>query len=202
WLFLEKLPLFALVAATIPLTMWAQSRARIDLSLGERVANMLVSYVRYIGLLFWPSDLAAFYPYPRAGYPPWQPAAAGALLVAITVIVVWQWRRRPYLVVGWLWFLGTLVPVIGLVKVGLHAIADRYTYIPYIGLGIMLAWGAAELIAKRPMLARPFAVLVAIALVAFSFVTYRQIGYWRNSETIWTRTIAVTGENPLAHDFL
>src|SRR5262249_25087393 len=142
----EKLPLFVIVALTIPLTMKAQSRAQIDLTLGERVANMLVSYVRYIGMLFWPADLAAFYPYPREGYPLWQPIAAAVALIAVTAVVVWQWRRRPYLFVGWFWFVGTLVPVIGLVKVGLHAVADRYTYVPYIGLGIMVAWGVAELV--------------------------------------------------------
>ncbi len=113
--------------------------------LGSRIANAVVSYVAYIGKMFWPAQLAVFYPYPDS-FAVWQVAAAAAVLVAIFIWVTVQIRKRPYLAVGWLWYFGTLVPVIGLVQVGGQAMADRYTYVPLIGLFIMIAWGGAELV--------------------------------------------------------
>ena len=118
-----------------------------ELSLGARVANAVVAYATYLRKMVWPHDLAAFYPHPRDGLPPWQIAAAGALLAAISGSVLALARRQPYLLVGWLWYLGTLVPVIGLVQVGLQAMADRYTYVPLIGCFLMIAWGLADLAA-------------------------------------------------------
>jgi tetratricopeptide (TPR) repeat protein len=204
-LIVEKLPLLVIVAATIPLTLKAQERARIPeemLPLPLRWGNALVSYVKYIGMLFWPENLGLFYPHPKSGLPTWQPIAAGLLLLTITALAAWQWRRRPYLIVGWMWYVGTLIPVVGLVQVGMHARADRYTYIPYIGLGIMLAWGIADLTAGWVARIRPLAVAALVVFGVLAVLAYRQVGYWRDSETIWSHTIAVTGDNPLAHDFL
>src|SRR5262245_40758693 len=111
-------------------------------------------------------------------------------------------RRRRYLIVGWLWYLGTLVPVIGLMQVGVHGLADRYTYVPYIGLGVMLAWGVADLVAKSAWASRLAAAAGVVALAACAALTWRQAGYWHDSVTLWTRTIEVTKDNALAHDYL
>jgi protein O-mannosyl-transferase len=137
-LLLEKFPLFILVAASAVITLVAQSHAGAvqtfrDLPIAQRLANALVSYAKYILLSFWPHDLAVYYPFASAGIPAWQITGAAFLLTAITAFCFFQWQTRPYLVVGWLWFVGTLVPVIGLVQVGEQSMADRYFYIPSIG---------------------------------------------------------------------
>jgi tetratricopeptide (TPR) repeat protein len=204
-LIVEKLPLFALVAASLPLTIKAQAvaiRTFEQLPLMVRAKNAVVSYAQYIGMLFWPSDLAVFYPHPRGSIPEWKVAAAAALLLAITVVAVALARRRPYLLVGWLWYLGTLVPVIGIMQVGVHGLADRYTYIPYIGLFIMVGWGLADLAGEVVWRQGAAALAAAAALAICGVLTWRQVGYWHDSVTLWTRTIAVTHDNPLAHDYL
>jgi tetratricopeptide (TPR) repeat protein len=204
-LIVEKLPLFALVAVSLPLTIRAQAvaiRTFDQLPMLVRSKNALVSYAQYIGMLFWPSDLAVFYPHPRGSIPEWKLAAAAALLIGVSVVAFALARRRPYLIVGWLWYLGTLVPVIGLMQVGVHALADRYTYVPYIGLGIMLAWGAADLAASFAWV-RPLIAAAGVAALATCFaLTWRQVGYWHDSVTLWRHTLAVTHDNALAHDYL
>jgi tetratricopeptide (TPR) repeat protein len=204
-LVLEKLPLFLLAAAAIFLTLQAQRQAVFTLEqipLSVRVANALVAYIKYIFLLVWPSGLAIYYPHPGAFIPRWQPVLAALLLAALTGAAIWQWQRRPYLAVGWLWYVGTMVPVIGLVQVGSHALADRYTYVPSIGLSILLVWGVAEL-ASRWHVPRPALIsLVGGALAVYLVLAWRQVGYWRDSETLWRHALAVTRDNALAREML
>jgi tetratricopeptide (TPR) repeat protein len=175
---LEKLPLFALTAAACLVTMYAQGRGGAvntleQLPLGERLMNALAAYAGYLGELIWPARLAPFYPHPRGRLLLEQAGRAGLLLVVITGLVLWA-RRRRYLVVGWLWFLGTLVPVIGLVQVGSQGMADRYTYIPSIGLFLAAVWGGADLAARWRATMRP-----AVALAAMLFGIWAPLALWR-----------------------
>jgi tetratricopeptide (TPR) repeat protein len=207
WLVVEKLPLFLLVAVSTGATMFAQRQGGAmvtaeQLPAGIRVGNALVSYVRYLANALWPEGLAVFYPHLRFQFPLWQGLAAGVVLAGITVAVLRQARRRPYLLVGWLWYLGTLVPVIGLVQVGNQAMADRYTYVPLIGLFIAVVWEAAELITARRV---PRAVPVGLAclvLGACMAATWVQAGYWHDDVTLWEHTLAVTANNDVAHNNL
>lgn len=200
-LVLEKLPFFVLAAAVSVVTFLTQAGTGafvIRPSLGSRLANVAVSYVRYVGKLAWPGDLSVFYPYP-AQWPAWQVVASAALLVVVFAAVLFQGRQRPYLAVGWFWFCGTLVPVIGLVQVGRQSMADRYGYVPLIGLLIILVWGVAGLCARwRFRAAALSAVTLAAALLCIAF-TRRQIGFWRNDESLWRRAVAVAGECDLTH---
>ena len=203
WLVREKLPLFLLVAASAVITLQAQRlghavRTTAEFSLASRLENALVAYVRYIQFTVWPAGLSPVYPHPENSIASWQAACAAALLALITALALWQKQRR-YLLVGWLWFLGTLVPMIGLVQVGQQAMADRYAYLPLLGLLIMVVWGVAELIA-RWRIPSPYVAVVAVSvLLALAIVTYRQLGYWHTSESLWTRALAVTRNNYTAH---
>jgi tetratricopeptide (TPR) repeat protein len=204
WLIVEKLPLFALVAATVPLTLRAQEgviRTLDQLSFPVRAENALVAYAEYLGMTVWPVNLAIFYPYPGA-LPLWQPVAAGLLLVALTAGVLWAGRRRPYLVTGWFWFLGTLVPVIGLVQVGQQVLADRYTYVPSIGLYLLLAWAAADLVSQRRSLAKPLAALAGVLLALCLALAWLQVRHWRNNEALWEHAAEITRDNTVAHEYL
>ena len=194
----EKLPLFALVAASALITFVAQShggavRTLAHAPIGVRLPNALVSYAKYLLLTFWPNDLAVYYPF--AGVPAWQIIGAAFLLIGITVFCVSQRRIRPYLVVGWLWFLGTLVPVIGLVQVGGQIMADRYFYIPSIGLFIALVFGLAD-IAKSWRVAPALSAGIAGGiLLILATLTNAQIQRWRDSFTLFEHTLAVTPPN-------
>jgi protein O-mannosyl-transferase len=195
----EKIPLFALSAIASLATYLAQRHsgavgALAAVPLDLRSANALLSYMTYIAKIFWPSGLAVFYPYPAA-IPLWQAALAAAALAAITFAAVRIWRRAPYLTVGWLWFMGTLLPVIGLVQVGGQARADRYTYVPMIGLAIALVWGCAELLRRRP---RAQVALAAAVLLTCVPSTRAQLAYWQNSETLFRHALAVTTGNDVA----
>jgi protein O-mannosyl-transferase len=203
-LFLEKLPFFALVAASSLVTFIVQRRGgavSTALSPYARVANALVAYVRYIRKMFWPSDLSVLYPHP-GHWPAWEVAGAVALLLAICAVAILLGRRRPYLVVGWLWFCGTLVPVIGLVQVGIQSMADRYTYLPLIGVFIMLVWGIAEWLPNRPWRTQVLATLSLLVLAACTLLTARQIQFWRNSEALFRHAVKVTQDNYLAYNNL
>jgi tetratricopeptide (TPR) repeat protein len=194
-LLLEKLPLFVLSAVSAVITILAQRSAGAvealeALPLGTRVSNAIVAYAKYILMLFYPADLAVWYPYERA-LPFWQISGAILLLIAVTALCVWQIRTRKYLLMGWLWFLGTLVPVIGIVQVGAQSMADRYTYIPYFGLFIMLAWGVGDLTKSK----RAFYGFFALAVIVFSILSFRQTAFWQNSETLYRHTLAVTRDN-------
>jgi protein O-mannosyl-transferase len=199
----EKIPLFVLSAVASVATYLVQRHSGAvetlaAFPLGLRIENALVSCCTYIAKMFWPSGLAVFYPYPAA-VPLWQAALAAAALAAVTAVVLWAWRRAPYLAAGWFWYLGTLLPVIGLVQVGAQARADRYTYVPMIGLTIALAWGAADLL-RRASWAHPRVQMALAAAVALACVpaTWAQAAYWRNSETLFRRALAVTSGNYVA----
>ena len=200
----RKLPFLALAAASSVITFIVQRKGgavSTSLSLGARIANALVSYVRYIGKMFWPVDLSILYPHP-GHWPAWQVIASAALLLAIFAAVLLLARRRPYLAVGWLWFCGTLVPVIGLVQVGIQSMADRYTYLPLIGLFIMLVWGIDELVPARPWRGQALAVGAALVLAACALLTERQIQFWRDSEALFRHAVQVTRDNYLAYNNL
>ncbi len=205
WLILEKLPLFALSAACAVITIKAQRAggaiATFSIPLDMRLANAAISYVRYLEKALWPSRLAVFYPHPLRFALGWQALAALVLLLVITVRVVLE-RRHRYLLVGWLWFLGTLVPMIGLVQVGTQAMADRYAYLPFIGLYLMICWGVADLAQQWHLPAAVLPVTSLAVLAALTFVAYRQIGYWKDNVTLWSHTVKVTNGNFVAEDNL
>ncbi len=202
-LVLEKLPFFALAAASCVVTFLVQraSGAVAPLEKGPfelRLANALVAYARYLGKTVWPSDLAVFYPYSHLSLDSWQVVGAGLLLLAVTAGVLLVRKRQPYLLVGWLWFLGMLVPVIGLVQVGKQSMADRYTYLPHIGLFILLAWGAAALVNRPTRLRQITAAASALVLVGCGILTARQLSYWRDTITLFEHAAAVTDRNFVA----
>jgi len=197
----EKVPLFALVVASCWLTIWAQRqvgaiRTGDELAWSSRLANAAVSYVTYVVQMFFPRGLAAYYPHPADKLPLLEISGSVLVLVLITAAVMFWRRRFAYLPVGWLWYLGMLVPVIGLVQVGAQGHADRYTYLPQIGLYIMVAWGLAD-VSKR--WSRSASLTLAIAgvgcLAVLAVCTWRQTRYWRNSETLWTRALRCNSES-------
>jgi tetratricopeptide (TPR) repeat protein len=201
-LILEKLPLLGLVAISCAVTVWAQSpaiQAGEQVPLTLRLANVPVAYVTYLGQLFYPVDLAILYPFPAAGISAEKTAAATLLLLAITG-GCWVCRKRyPYFIVGWLWYLVMLLPTIGLLQVGLQARADRYTYLPQIGLLLMLVWGTADLTASWSCRRWLRPLVSGLVLAALAAVTFIQIGYWQNTEVLWNRALACTSDNLLAH---
>jgi protein O-mannosyl-transferase len=199
-LVIEKLPLFVLVVASVMITFLAQShggavRTFADAPVALRLSNALVSYGRYLLLTFWPHHLAVYYPLAPMGIPAWQIVGAAFLLIGITTFCLFQRRTRPYLIVGWLWFLGTLVPVIGLVQVGGQTMADRYFYIPSIGLFIALVFGLAD-VAKSWRVTRWLSLGIAGGvLLILATLTNAQIQRWRDSFTLFEHTLAVTPPN-------
>jgi tetratricopeptide (TPR) repeat protein len=202
----EKVPFFALSAGGAIATYVVQQRsgavgALAAYPFGLRVENALVSCVVYIGKMFWPSRLAVFYPYPR-DIPVWQPALAAVALAGISILVLRSFRIYPYLAVGWLWYLGTLAPVIGLVQAGEQARADRYMYVPMVGLAIMLAWGATDLLRRVPGGRLAAAALAGAACLACAVVAEAQVQHWRDSEALFRHALAVTDGNYVAHHYL
>ena len=197
WLGLEKVPLFALSLGTALLAM--QLKSSQTTSVSARAGQALLATTGYLWKMLWPSRLAVFYLH-RGASVSW---GAGLLLCValglITVAALCAWRKRPYLTVGWLWYLGALAPASGIVQIGAHGMADRYTYLPSVGLCIMLAWGLGDWAGGNPARARAVAAVASAVLVAFSVVSFRQTGHWRNSETLWRRAIAATDENEMAH---
>jgi len=204
WLILEKAPLFLMVAASAWITLKAQNAlgaVRAEYPLSLRLENAIVGYLHYFHQVFWPSHLALIYPYPVHGIVWWRVAASAVLLLGMTGWVLA--RGQQFLVTGWLWFLGSLVPMIGLIQVGTQAAADRYTYIPLIGLLIAVVWGWAELRSRLPN--RRFAIdgiATGVVLLALAFTTVRQTLYWHDSITIWSHTLSVTRDNPVAEENL
>jgi protein O-mannosyl-transferase len=212
-LIFEKVPLFVLAAAGAFFSARGIASAHGtagQLPLLSRSSNALVSYITYIWQMIWPAKLGVFYPYPPNGLRVWQPMAAAALLIAITVFVFALRKSRPYLLVGWLWYVVMLFPVIGIIQINLQAHADRYSYLPQIGLSVMIAWGLADFLKTlsfgrlpRRSLAKAgsrfgvcFAVIIIIAL---ALTARAQVSFWRDSETLWDHTIAVTKDNYFAH---
>lgn len=199
-LFLEKIPLFILVTALSAVTFIASQRGGVmsgwdNVPLKYRLANALVSYVAYISKMVWPTRLAVFYPHPFNKLPIWQVVASALVLLAVSVAVLWFARRRKYLTVGWLWYLGILVPVIGLVQVGSQAMADRYTYLPFIGLFIMIAWGMYELLANWRYRRIALGASALAVLLALAVCTRLQLRHWRNNSTLFEHAINVTDDN-------
>ena len=201
YLALEKIPLFALSAASCYITPVAQGKAvaaTAILPAGFRITNALVSYVSYLGVFFCPSGLSPFYPHPENALPLWKALGAVGLLLAVSAVVVVYFRRFPYLLVGWFWYLGMMVPVIGLMQVGAHSMADRYTYLPQIGLAVALTWGIAQAVSSWP--SRRWICGIASALMLSSLVicAWRQVQFWRDSDTLWNRALACDSQNARA----
>lgn len=197
----EKVPFLALsfVAGLITLLIQGKSATTLaEIPLTLRIENAAVSYFRYIGKLVWPTDLAFLYPYPDA-IPLAQTVAAGAGLIALTVCALAAARRWPYATVGWLWYVLTLLPVIGLIQVGRQSFADRYTYLPHIGLLMAVTWGLGDLLARGRVPRWLGPVVGAAGVSALAVVAWNQLGFWRNSATLFERAIAVTANNSLAH---
>jgi Tfp pilus assembly protein PilF len=204
-LVLEKLPLLAFSAASAVITTQAQQsggavRSTMQFSLAVRVANAICAYAMYLWKMSWPARLAPLYPHPGESIAAWQAALSAIVLVAVTLFVV-KFRARRYLLVGWLWFLGTLVPVIGIVQVGDAAMADRYAYIPLIGIFVMISFGVADWAESKQVGGWALAA-GAIVLIALSYATHQQIDYWKSNETLWAHALDVTQNNFIAEDNL
>jgi Tfp pilus assembly protein PilF len=203
----EKLPLFCLVAASMVVTYLAQSyggtQALVDAPFPLRLSNALASYAKYLLLTGWPRGLGAYYPLSPGGVPAWQLAVAVVVLGAITAIALREAKKRPYLIVGWLWFLGTLIPVIGLVQVGSgFAMADRYHYIPSIGLFVAIVFGFADLAIAWRLGRATITAVSAIVLLLLAFLAGIQVRYWHDSMTLFERTLSVTSNNMLMQNQL
>jgi tetratricopeptide (TPR) repeat protein len=201
-LILEKIPLIALSAASSIITLFAQKRAAISvesLPLVWRMNNAFVSYVAYIWQMVCPIRLALVYPHPEYRLSLWGVALAIAFLTGVTAVVVAFRRKHPYLITGWLWYVGMLVPVIGIVQVGAQARADRYTYLPQIGLYLIATWTIADLSVAWRYRRQILAVAATIVIAALAWLAWIQNTYWRDSEALWTRTLAVTSHNDVAH---
>lgn len=199
----EKKWLFALSAASCVITLIAQGSAgaiqnRGEFQFARRIANAIAAYGTYLMQMVWPVDLAPFYPYVERSFTDPIVWGSAILLLAITVAAICQVRQRPYLLVGWLWYLGTLVPMVGLVQVGTQAHADRYTYFPLIGVFVALAWLLSDL-AKTAGSRRTVTVGAGIVVLGCAALTYRQVPYWKDSESLWKHTIDVTDRNATAH---
>jgi tetratricopeptide (TPR) repeat protein len=204
----EKLPLFALCAAGGAITIYSRHLAAPEYPVelqpfDVRLATALCNYMIYLRQTIWPTGLALCYPDQSYDFTEWQAIGAGIVLVSLTALLLAQARRRPYLLVGWLWFLGTLLPVMGiLAQVRWQSRADRFTYIPLMGLNILAAWGFAQLVQSRRIGRLGVGVTTAAVLSALAFVTWVQIGYWHDSITTYRRTLAVTSDHYMAHGYL
>ena len=202
----EKVPFLLLAAASSVVTFMAQRKGGAVATLqgmptGARASNAIVSYLRYVGKLLWPENLSVLYPMPPS-WPIWLVVVSVVFLIVMSAMAVWQARRRPYFFVGWFWFMGILVPVIGLVQVGVQSMADRYLYVPAIGLFIAATWGVAELTERWP---KRNALLGAGAVVVLALclgLTWFQIKIWKNGETLFRHAVAVTKNNYLAYNNL
>jgi tetratricopeptide (TPR) repeat protein len=204
FLILEKIPLFILTAISIGVTLYTQHAVKAIASLdyfplAKRISNAIVSYGLYIKKMFWPVDLAVIYPWMAT--PAWQILVIVTLLVIITIIVCRYFLRYSYLAVGWFWYLGTLVPVIGIVQIGSQSMADRYAYIPLIGLFVMIVWGMGYVL-KKIFSTKVVAIISGMILAALIIVSHYQVQYWRNTFTLFDHAINVTENNSIAHSNL
>jgi tetratricopeptide (TPR) repeat protein len=203
----EKIPLLAIAFLSVWISSLSVSRLGIVTSvhlkpLSLRFANALISYVNYLGKMIWPVNMAFLYPYPLT-VSLWQTIGYGFLLLCISAVFLINLRKTPYLGVGWLWYLGTLVPVIGLVQAGFWpAMADRFTYVPAIGIFVIIAWGLPELVAGWPHRKKILFSAAAVVLLFFMAMTSVQVKYWRDSKTLYEHTLKVTKNNYLVHNNL
>jgi protein O-mannosyl-transferase len=206
-LVLEKVPLFVLSAASSWITLYAQraggALGSTDiLPLSERIENAIYSYVAYVGKGIYPSGLAVFYPHPEGALPLWKVMAAAVILTTVTVLA-WKYRKRHgYLLVGWLWYLVAMIPMIGLVQVGRQAMADRYAYLPFIGLFVIAVWGGSELLDRLQVSSSAQAAMAGGILIAYASMCFLQINYWHNSYTLFSHALQVTSRNGVAEDNL
>lgn len=206
WLVIEKVPLMLLSAASAIVTLKAQKAGEaigsiVQYPIAVRLENVVVSYARYIGKAFWPVYLAPMYPLRQGSLKMPLIVSSVIMLLSVTAVVIGQ-RRRRYLLVGWLWFLGSLIPMIGLVQVGSQAMADRYAYLPFVGLFIMVCWSVADYASqsRRP---QPYlAPVAALCLLSLSLLTHRQLGYWADNIKLWSHTLKVTQDSFIAEDNL
>ena len=194
----EKIPLFLLAAASCVMTSLSPERIppALQMSLPSRIENVIVSYVIYVKQMLWPVGLELPYFNPPGGFPLWQVGLALALLLGVSIGVLLSWKTRPYLIVGWLWYLGMMAPVIGLVQISYYTRADRYTYLPQIGLYVMAVWGGAELLGRSRAGRYGLSVAALLLLAALLRCTQTQASYWHDSETLWTHVLK---ENPRNH---
>ena len=206
-LWIEKLPLFIVAGASAAVTLYAQSHAgakvsQLALPLRARAANALLSYTGYLARALWPVDLSIYYPHP-VRLPPWHLLAGSvAILAALSLVAALGARRSPWVAVGWLWYLGSLVPVIGLVQVGSQGMADRYTYLPLTGVFVAVAWSIAFVAERRPNLRAPFSIACVAALLTLAALTSRQVALWRNTRTLFSHALSLSGDNAMAHNSL
>jgi tetratricopeptide (TPR) repeat protein len=203
----EKAPLFAIALVDVTLTLLAQYQGGAIVSinrlpLGVRLSNALAAYAIYLGHALWPIGLVAFYPHWQSWQSSVQSLVQGAALGIATILLSYYGRRRGYLITGWFWYLGTLVPTLGLVQVGLQSMADRYTYIPLIGIFIMVAWSGAEVIDHWPAASAPIVIVTFAALIAGWSLTRSQVIHWHDSIALWDQCLAITSDNPVAHNNL
>ncbi len=203
-LLLEKIPFFALCVASSVVTFLVQKKGgavSVALPVSARVANALVSYARYLRKTFWPDDLSVLYPHP-GHWPMWQIAGAAILVGILTIVAIGLWKRMPFVTIGWFWFVGMLVPVIGLVQVGIQSMADRYTYLPLLGVFIALVWSADACSTRWPVTKHVLITLAILSVTVCVLLTGVQLRIWANSETLFQQAIAVTRDNFLAHNNL
>ena len=199
----EKAPFFFLTFISCMLTFWTQNKGDLVVSMenlpfSARVQNAVISYVSYLGKTFWPFDLAMFYPYEYPS-PLWKILFSCFILIVITIVVIYAIKKLPFLFVGWFWYLGTLIPVIGLVQVASSAMADRYTYLPSIGIVIMLSWGIPLLFPRKDIQKKVlFPAAIAISFI-LAVLTWQQCSYWKNSTTLFSHAFQVTNDNYMAH---
>jgi Flp pilus assembly protein TadD len=203
----EKLPMLALTAAASVTTFLMMRSVGAVMTLenfpvAQRVGHALVSYVIYLRQTLWPAGLVAFYPYPLAGDPVWLTVLSALLLAVATVLAVRFGRHRPYLLAGWLWFLGALVPVIGFVTIGIQSTADRFMYVPMLGLIFIVAWGIADLVERRWPVHALLPAMAAAAVFACAVTARAQVATWANSESVWRHALEVSSDNYYAHGAL
>ena len=205
-LILEKVPFFCLTVVSSVVTLLAQHQAGAvlnieSLPLYKRIANMIVSYVAYLGKIFWPVDLAVLYPYDFS-LPAWKVIVSGIILMSVTLAVIYCIRKLPFLFVGWCWYLGTLSPVSGLVQVGAQAMADRYTYLPSVGIAIIISYSVASMVEQKYLRKEVVFFVAAIVLTAMIILTRVQCGYWKNSTVLFQHTLRLTKSNHIVHNNL
>ena len=200
----EKIPFFILTIATSIAAIWAQNNAGAmvkmeNLPFVKRFSNAILSYAIYLGKIFWPHNLAVYNPYDFS-LPLWKVLISGIIIIFVTIAEIYHIKKTPSSFVGWFWYLGTLIPVIGLVQVGTHAMADRHTYLPSVGIAIMLAWGIESLIMSENIRKNILFPAVIAFIIITSVLTWQQCGYWKNSITLFSHALQVTKDNYLAHN--
>lgn len=198
-LMLEKVPLFALTAGSCILTFFSQQGEGAvinvnSLSLSTRITNAMVSYVEYLKKMIWPNELAVFYPHPESTLATWKWVVCFVVLVTITTISIRFIKKAPYFAVGWFWYLGTLIPVIGIVQVGEQAMADRYAYVPLIGIFIIVAWGVPDFLEKWPFKERVLSISTAILISVLMVITWTQVSLWKNSISVFKHAFRVANK--------